>query len=145
MSFGKGLARTLVQHCSLYVSDVNCVCTVTLVMELVNVCFHLPLPLSAQYLYNSVLASNFPGILCAIAHGGSVNYVSEEDERKCPILLAVSAMTVSVSVCVCVCVCACVCVCVCMCVCVCACVCVCMCVCMHICWVLCSNQNFELK
>ena len=108
---------------------------------------HLSFLVLAQYLYNSVLASNIPGILCALAHGGSVNYANEEEEHKCPILLAVCAMIVSECVCVrvrarvCVCVSArvraylhtCACACVCVCVCVCARVCVCVvCVCARV-------------
>lgn len=37
--------------------------------------------------------NDLPGILCAIAHGGSTNYVNREDGAKSPILLAVEAVS----------------------------------------------------
>ena len=46
-----------------------------------------------QFLYNSVLTNDLPGILCAIAHGGSTNYVNREDGAKSPILLAAEAVS----------------------------------------------------
>ena len=55
-------------------------------------------PVCTQYLYNSVLTCELPGILCAIAHGGKVNYTNMEDERKSPILLAIDAVSVGVGV-----------------------------------------------
>ena len=50
-------------------------------------------PISIQFLYNSVIMNDLPGILCAIAHGGSTNYVNREDGAKSPILLAVEAVS----------------------------------------------------
>lgn len=39
------------------------------------------------------MSSDLPGVLCAIAHGGNINYVNKEDESKSPILLAAEAVS----------------------------------------------------
>ena len=54
---------------------------------MLNVCVLL------QFLYSSVMVNDFPGVLCAIAHGGNTNYTNKEDESKTPILLAAEAVS----------------------------------------------------
>lgn len=39
------------------------------------------------------MMNDFPGVLCAIAHGGNTNYIKKEDESKSPILLAAEAVS----------------------------------------------------
>ena len=46
-----------------------------------------------QFLYSSVMMNDLLGVLCAIAHGASTNYVNKNDESKTPILLAVEAVS----------------------------------------------------
>lgn len=46
-----------------------------------------------QFLYNNVMAGHLPGILCAIAHGGSTNFANKEEESKTPILLAIEQVS----------------------------------------------------
>ena len=48
-----------------------------------------------QFLYSCVSLNDLPGVLCAIAHGASTNYVNKKDEEKSPILLAAEGVSCS--------------------------------------------------
>ena len=49
----------------------------------------LPPPSLLQYLYQSVCTIDLPGILCAKAHGGDINFINIDDEGKSPMLIAI--------------------------------------------------------
>ena len=42
-----------------------------------------------QFIYNSALRDDIPGILCGLAHDGDVNVIIDDDEGKCPLLGAI--------------------------------------------------------
>lgn len=52
----------------------------------------IPDPITPNmFLYNSALACDMPGVLCAIAHGASINFSNKEDDCRSAILLAIEA------------------------------------------------------
>lgn len=51
------------------------------------------IPILMQYLFGGVCEANLPKILCALAHGGNVNFVNEEKDSKTPVLQAVEMVS----------------------------------------------------